>query len=103
MQRVEGIEIQRIADRDHQPAVALRERHDIEAFGQVARHELHDIVCDTDRRDVHEIHLRLRRERTGDVLLGDRALPDERLDERLVGFVVRARAFDLALGDERGL
>jgi hypothetical protein len=40
LETVEDVEVQRIADRNHQPGFRFRDRHDLEALRHVRRHHL---------------------------------------------------------------
>lgn len=100
MQRIEGIEIQRIRRGDGQPGVGNRQRDDPKALRQIARHHLDDVLRDGEAGDVHKVHRRMRRERLGHVLLGHDTVRDERLRHGHVRLYFRPRPVDLRFGRE---
>ncbi len=92
---VDGVDIERIADRDDQAAVAEADRDDLEAACIFARDLLDHVRGNGFGRKIDPVHLRLRRERARDIGRGDHAVAGEHGDDVGAAVQTGARALDL--------
>ena len=100
MERIERIEIQRIADGDHQPGIRFSHRNHPES----PRHVLVDLgnhlPGDGHLRQVDEIHRRMRGQRARDVFLRQDTFGHQAFNERSLRGNLFAHPFELRFRDE---
>ena len=94
-QTVDGVEIERIANRDDQSVLTAGDRNNFEPARVFAADLIDDFRRNNHRREVDPVHVRLGRKRARDVHLRQSAVVNQNIEHAGLAVQTRARAIDL--------